>query len=464
MHPHLQHDHAHLDSLLERTLHAAQEFLRGLPQRPVIAHWSPPAPRVLPKDGLGADGALRVFLEQHAAGLTGSTGPRYWGFVTGGSTPAALMGDWLVGAFDQNPTSKAEAAALHLERDALTLLRQLFGLSDAHAGVFVSGATMANFVGLALARQWAARKHGADAAQDGLHALPPLPILSGAPHSSTYKALAMLGMGRRTLRVIATVPEREAVELGALRRALIDLEGKPSIVVANAGTVNTVDFDDLAALANLKREFGFWLHVDAAFGGFAACSPKYRALLAGLDAADSITIDAHKWLNVPYDSAMAFTRHRDLQAQVFQNSAAYLGAIGADPDPVHLTPENSRRWRALPVWLTLMAYGSDGYRDIIERDCALAQQLGERIATSPRFRLLAPVRMNVVCFTLAGEATPEAVRRFLDRLHTTGVVFMTPTVYGGAPAIRAAFCNWRTQAEDVGRAWEAMLEVISMES
>jgi glutamate/tyrosine decarboxylase-like PLP-dependent enzyme len=457
----LQRDRDQLDSVLNNTLTLASDFLRALPERPVVAPLLPPAPPALPNDGLGAEAALELFRSTYAGGLAGSAGPRYWGFVTGGATPAALAGDWLVGAFDQNPTSKAEAAALYVERDALTLLRQLFGLSDDHAGVFVSGATMANFVGLALARQWAARKHGADAAQDGLHALPPLPILSGAPHSSTYKALAMLGMGRRNLRVIATVPERETVELGALRRALSDLEGKPSVVVANAGTVNTVDFDDLAALAGLKREFGFWLHVDAAFGGFAACSPKYRALLAGLDAADSITIDAHKWLNVPYDSAMAFTRHRDLQVQVFQNSAAYLGAIGADPDPVHLTPENSRRWRALPVWLTLMAYGSDGYRDIVERDCALAQQLGERIAASPRFRLLAPVRMNVVCFTLAGEATPEAVRRFLDRLHATGVVFMTPTVYGGAPAIRAAFCNWRTQAEDVGRAWEAMRTVMS---
>jgi len=457
----LQRDRDQLDSVLNNTLTLASDFLRALPERPVVAPLLPPAPPALPNDGLGAEAALELFRSTYAGGLTGSAGPRYWGFVTGGATPAALAGDWLVGAFDQNPTSKAEAAALYVERDALTLLRQLFGLSDAHTGVFVSGATMANFVGLALARQWAARRHGADAAQDGLHALPLLPILSGAPHSSTYKALAMLGMGRRNLHVIPTLAGREAVSVGELRRALIEAAGQPCLVVGNAGTVNTVDFDDLAALAGLKREFGFWLHVDAAFGGFAACSPKYRALLAGLDAADSITIDAHKWLNVPYDSAMAFTRHRDLQAQVFQNSAAYLGAIGADPDPVHLTPENSRRWRALPVWLTLMAYGSDGYRDIVERDCALAQQLGERIAASPRFRLLAPVRMNVVCFTLAGEATPEAVRRFLDRLHTTGVVFMTPTVYGGAPAIRAAFCNWRTQAEDVERAWEAMRTVMS---
>lgn len=455
----LQSDSAALPRVLEAGLQTALDFLQGLPQRSAGSSLTVKSAAQLPAQGLGAQAALELFKQNYWAGLTASAGPRYWGFVTGGSTPAALLGDWLASAFDQNATGGTEPSATQIEKDAFALLRQLFGLPEAFSGTFVTGATMANFVGLALARQWTAKQQSLNAAQQGLFGLPPIKILSGAPHSSIFKALSMLGMGRGNLQRIACLPDREAVDVQALRAALEQHKGQPLIVVGNAGTVNTVDFDDLTALAALKQEFGFWFHVDAAFGGFAAASTATRHLLAGIESADSITIDAHKWLNVPYDSAMQFTRHRDLQVEVFQNSAAYLGEVGDDPDYVHLTPENSRRLRALPAWFTLMAYGAGGYAQIVERNTALAKALGEKITHDPHFKLLAPVRLNVVCFALASQPDFATTQRYLEAVRDTGQVFLTPTMYAGQAALRAAFSNWRTQPEDVEIAWKALVEV-----
>lgn len=237
--------------------------------------------------------------------------------------------------------------------------------------------------------------------------------------------------------------------MGRLEEALRELDGEPAIVVANAGTVNTVDFDDLRAIVALRERYRFWLHVDAAFGAFAALSPGHAQLVDGLGEADSICVDLHKWLNVPYDSAVQFTRRRDLQTRVFRNAAAYLGPAGDEPDFVDLTPENSRRLRALAAWFTLAAYGRDGHAEIVRRGVALAARLGERLAAMPAYRLLAPVRLNVVCFTLA--ADPGRAGEVARSVAESGEAFVTPTVYGGVPALRAAFSNWRTTEADVDR-------------
>ena len=457
----LEQDRDRIEEILRRALEEAGRFLAGVESMP--AGGLPPESRAaldLPGEGWGALRALECFQLRYTPFLSGSAGPRYFGFVTGGTTPAALAGDWLVSAYDQNALGSDESIAPQIELETLALLRQLFGLPDDFGGTFVSGATMANFVGLALGRQWVGREQGLDFARQGLWGAEPLRVLSATPHSSIYKALAMLGMGRDALVCPASLPGREAVDVVALEGLLQAQAGRACIVVANAGTVNTVDFDDLAAIAELRGRYPFWLHVDAAFGGFAACSPLYHELVRGLELADSLTIDAHKWLNVPYDAAMQFTRRQDLQAEVFQNSAAYLGQTVSSSSFVHLTPENSRRLRAMPSWFTLLAYGRQGYAEIVERCCQLAGWLGEQIASSADFELLAPVRLNGVCFSLAAEIrSPAALQKYQKALQRSGAVFLTPTIYQGIPALRASITNWRTAPADLELAWAAMREL-----
>ncbi|MBL8150065.1 MAG: aspartate aminotransferase family protein [Blastocatellia bacterium] len=456
-------DQKNLKRLLEKTLQHSLNFLERVDE-------TMPASRVenlerlhLADEGIGAEEALNLFIDRYSSSMTASSGPRYLGFVTGGTTPAALLGDWLVSTFDINLADSKNSSAPNVEFEAIGLLRELFGLTEDFSGVFVSGATMSNFMGLAVGREWIAKGQGKSIVQDGLYNLPKIDILSGEAHSSIYKALSMLGMGRKSVTKVALLPDREAVDIYQLELELEKLEGRACLVVANAGTVNTVDFDDIDAIGKLKEKYRLWLHVDAAFGGFAACSPTHKSKLNGIALADSVTIDAHKWLNVPYDSAMFFTKHRELQTEVFQNSAAYLGPISSIPDFFHLTPENSRRFRALPAWFTLLAYGKNGYREIVERNCSSAAALGQKILGSTAFKLLAPVRLNVVCFTLAEKdnVTVDLIKTFLDELRDDGRVFMTPTVYKGSAGIRAAFCNWRTEQEDVEIIWQALIETIN---
>ncbi|MFJ9864045.1 pyridoxal phosphate-dependent decarboxylase family protein [Streptomyces sp. NPDC101165] len=458
MHPTLADDLARLPELLQSARDFAADEVAGLAERPVAAPGRPPGRAPLPDEGAGGAGALARFAERWAPGFSGSAGPRYLGFVTGGATPASVAGDWLTSAFDQNVSGAVGSWAAELERETVAWLRELFGLGEAHSGAFVTGATVSNTVGLAIAREWLGERLGVDVSRAGAAALGPVDVLSGSPHSSVVKALSVLGIGRDRLRRVPLLPgNREAVDVAALDTALAGLGGRPAIVVANAGTVDTVDFDDLRAIAALKERHEFWLHVDAAFGGFAALSPEYAALVDGLDAADSVCVDLHKWLNVPYDAAVQFTRRRDLQVAVFHNASPYLGLPTGEPDFLHLTPENSRRLRALPAWFSLAAYGRAGHREIVERNVALARRLGEGVDALPGLRLPAPVRLNVVCFTLAEEKpAQERVAALARAVAESGEAFLTPTVYGGVPALRAAFSNWRTTEADVRRVLDVL--------
>jgi glutamate/tyrosine decarboxylase-like PLP-dependent enzyme len=458
VYPFLADDLADLPELLEATRQTAVRVLAGLDTRPAARPQQPWVPeQSLPTSGIGLLAALARFEQRWEPDLSGSAGPRYLGFVTGGTTPASLAGDWLVGALDQNAVTTRDSAATHLERETVAWLAEMFGLGDGFTGAFVSGATMSNVVGLAVAREWLGERAGISVADAGVGALGPVEVLSGSPHSSAYKALAMLGIGRDRMRLVPTLPGREAVDVARLADALAALDGRPAIVIANAGTVNTVDFDDIRAIAALRERYPFWLHVDGAFGAFAALSPDHAHLVAGIESADSVCVDLHKWLNVPYDAAVQFTHRRDLQVKVFQNAAAYLGLPTGDPDFIHLTPESSRRLRALAAWFTLTAYGREGHHDIVARNIASAHRLGDLLAGSDVFELLAPVRLNVVCFTLAGVPTTEGIDTLARAVAEGGETFVTPTVLDGVPGLRAAFSNWRTTDADVDRIFAALV-------
>lgn len=461
MHPLLQHDKTHLPEILDQTQTIALEFLQSLPERTLSAsrqlqHIHYGDDQLLP-EGIGAKTALDDFWRHYADGITGSAGPRYFGFVTGGSTPAALAADWLVSTFDQVAQLSHDNITAELELATLSQLKTLLGLPAAMTGSFVSGATMANMVGVLLARQWLGHQRGVDVAQQGLAALGDIRVFSASPHSSSVKALSMSGIGRNALTLIPTLQGSEAIDPAALEMALQETGEAPVLVLASGGTVNTVAFDDMNALVALRQRYGFWLHVDAAFGGVAACSAQFSPLLSGWEQADSITVDAHKWLNVPYDSAIQFTRHLSLQREIFQNQSAYLDAATLlENDYLHLTPENSRRWRALPLWMALRAYGQQGMQEVVERNVALARQLGERLQNSAGFELLAPVHLNVVCFALS-EGDAAARDAFLQRLDSAGVVRCTPTALAGRPGIRGALVNWQTQQQDIDRALVSLL-------
>jgi glutamate/tyrosine decarboxylase-like PLP-dependent enzyme len=449
----LQYDLQHTNDLLQKVKDFSAAFLAGIDTLPVRQDQTSYPTLNLPVEAQGANHAFEKFKERFENQLAGNAGARYWGFVTGGTTPAAIAGDWLTSAIDMNAADK-DGAAYQIEMDALQMLRQLLDLPDTFSGCFTSGATMSNFSGLAIARQWLGVQLNVDVAQEGMAALANAKILSCVPHSSTVKSMAMLGFGRNALIQLPALADRESVDITAVEQYLQAHIGEPMIFVASAGTVNTVDFDDITALVKLKKQYGFYLHIDAAFGAFAACHNEYKHLLNGWEFADSITVDAHKWLNVPYDAAMIFTKHPALQLESFKNvGAAYLGDPAKNFKFSNYTPENSRRLRALPAWCSLVAYGADGYADIISNNITLSKLLGELIDKSEDFCLLAPVRLCGVCFTLKD---PAAVDQFLSALSAGGKVLLTSTVYQGVPGIRAALVNWRTTEKDVEIAWEEM--------
>ena len=440
---------------------AAGPYLDSLADRPVFD----PAATVLleelggplPEQGSGTVAAVGRLLRIGAAAGTASSGPRFFHFVTGGSTPAALAADWTAAVLDQNSFARVSSAFGHeVETVALDWLRSLFALPQGWGGALVASATFANFTSLGCATQWWGERHGADPVRDGLSGLPRMPVLSGGyVHASARKALQMLGHGRDAVQVFAR-DDAGRVDLDAMQRRLTALDGAPAVIIANAGEVNAGDFDPIGALADLAERHGAWLHVDGAFGLFAALSPRTAPLVQGIDRADSIAADGHKWLNVPYESGFALIRRPDRLGTAFgMPGAAYLPGP-QDPGGGYglYGPESSRRARSLPIWATLAAYGRAGYRAMVERHLDLAQHLADRVDTSPDLERLAEVPLCIVCFRVRPAGVPDDDLDELNRkvgaaLLTDGRVFAGTTVYAGRVALRPAIVNWRTTEADI---------------
>ena len=460
MNPVLQQDLKDIENILEQVKQQGIDFLNSIDSVPTSTQNTITTDRNLNDSGLGAISALEEFNQRLAPLMVSQAGPRYWGFVTGGATPASIVGDWLTTIYDPNAqATKAQGGVSALiEIETINLLLQLLDLPKSFLGGFVTGATMSNFTSLAVARQWFGKQLGHDFAKNGITS--PLNVLTATPHSSSVKCLSMLGIGSQNFTKIKTVEgNREAIDIGDLEQAIKSLNGQHFILISSAGTVNSADFDGFNAITRLREKYNFWWHIDAAFGGFAACSQKHKHLVSGWENADSITIDCHKWLNVPYESAFYLIKeqHINLQVETFQNSnAPYLGDPLENFSYLNFLPENSRRLKALPVWFSLLAYGKQGFRDIVENSVEMALQFDVFLSQNESFELLAPTRLNNVCFTLAGDHNQEKVNLFLTQLNDKGKVFMTPTVYQNRKGIRASFVNWRTNENDIRMVVEEM--------
>lgn len=394
---------------------------------------------------------LKLLDEAGSPATTAMAGPRFFGFVVGGALPVTVASSWLASAWDQN-THMWEAAATTstLEEVALRWLLELFALPNGVAGAFVTGANVANMTALAAARHAVLARAGWDVEALGLFGAPPITVVVGEEvHPTVTKSLGILGLGRTR---IVTVPVDGQ---GRMKPAAIpQLPDGPTIVCAQAGNVNTGAFDPLEPIADLvARRPGTWLHVDGAFGLWARAAPTRRPLAAGIERADSWATDAHKWLNVPYDSGLALVRDGDALRAAMAVTAEYLPTETTRRNPADHTPELSRRARGVDVWAALRTLGRTGVADLVERTCRHARRFAEGLAAAGH-EVLNEVVLNQVLVSF-GDA--EATRRVIARVQEDGTCWCGGTVWQGRAAMRISVSSWATTDDDVEKSLASVL-------
>ena len=450
--------HAALDTALDYT-----ETIRD---RPV---WQPTPESVrealtapLPARGEGIGAVSDEFSRLILPYATGNTHPRFMGWVHGGGNVAGVVGEMLAAAINANLGGRDHAPIL-LERQVIGWMAALFGLPAETGGLMVTGTSIANLIGVLIARAAAA---GPAVRRTGVAGARLTAYTSVAAHGCIPRAMDMAGLGTEALRLIPTDPAGR-MDLRALAAAIAADRAAgltPFLAVGTAGTVDIGAIDDLAGLAALCRRERLWFHVDGAFGALAAFAPALRPLLAGIEAADSLAFDFHKWGQVPYDAGCILVRDPRLAEQAFAAPAAYLrhearGLAGGAPWPCDFGPDLSRGFRALKVWFTLKTWGAERLGRAIAHSCRLAQALAARVAAEPELELLAPAALNIVCFRyrFAGAEADARTAALVADLQEAGIAAPSTTSIDGRLAIRAALVNHRTRAEDIAALVDAVL-------
>ncbi len=405
----------------------------------------------LPKEPMDPKRVLALLDEIVSPATVAMAGPRYFGFVIGGSLPAALAANWLAGAWDQNAGFYASTPGVaHLESVVLRWLNELFGLDPATAGAFVTGATMANFTALAAARHQVLAQAGWAVEADGLFGAPPITVVvSAEAHPTLFKSLGLLGLGRTRVTRVPVDAQ------GRMRADALPRFSGPTILCLQAGNVNTGSFDPFDQIIPAAHEAGVWVHVDGAFGLWARACAELKAITRGIELADSWATDAHKWLNVPYDSGVAFVRHGAALQAAMAITADYLPTESVFRHPSDFTPELSRRARGVEVWAALMSLGGGGLEEMIARCCLLARRFAELLGAGG-FDILNEVVLNQV---LVSFGAPQMTRRVIDAIQSDGTCWAGVTVWQGRTAMRISVSSWATRIHDVERSAAAIIRI-----
>jgi glutamate/tyrosine decarboxylase-like PLP-dependent enzyme len=413
----------------------------------------------LPEHGQESEKVITELARTAELGLVSQTGPRYFGFVIGGSLPVATAADWLTSAWDQNSGLYATSpAASVVEEVAAAWLLELLGLPRNASVGFVTGCGMANFTGLAAARHYVLRQAGWDVELDGLNGSPKINVILGdEAHVTIHTALRMLGLGTRSVKHVPTDQQGRMIA-SELVKVLKSCTG-PSIVCAQAGNVNTGAFDPLTEISHATRDAGAWLHIDGAFGLWAAVSDQLKHLVTGADGADSWATDGHKWLNVPYDCGLILCAHPEAHRAAMTVTAAYLVQSDKERDPFEWTPEFSRRARGFTVYAALKHLGRSGVRDMIERSCARARQMADLLRQHPGVEILNDVVLNQVLVRFNN--SDDFTRNVIQAVQQDGTCWLGGTTWHNMVAMRISVSNWSTTESDIELSAQAILRAVS---